>query len=95
MSGVLRSIAGLSLLSGILDRATAFLDLMGIAGFGITGALVALIVRRHGTWSLLAPLLLAVEQRAVNTTVLLDLRNRGHMPHQAAEETRLLAGHNF
>jgi len=44
---------------------------------------------------LLAPLLLAVEQRAVNTTVLLDLRNRGHMPHQAAEETRLLAGHNF
>jgi hypothetical protein len=48
MSGILRSIAGLSLLSGILDMAAAFLDLMGIAGFGITGARVALIVRRHG-----------------------------------------------
>jgi hypothetical protein len=27
------------------------------------------------------------KQRAVNARVLLDLRNRDHMPHQAAEET--------
>ena len=48
MSGVLRGIASLSLLSRVFDVAAALLDLMGIAGFGITGALVALIVRRHG-----------------------------------------------
>jgi hypothetical protein len=48
MSGVLRGIASLSLLSGVFDVAAALLDLMGIAGFGITGPLVALIVGRHG-----------------------------------------------
>jgi hypothetical protein len=48
MSGVLGRIARLSLLSGVLDVAAALLDLMGIAGFGIAGTLVALIVRRHG-----------------------------------------------
>jgi hypothetical protein len=31
----------------------------------------------------------------VNIEVLFDLRSRDHMPHQAAEETRLAAGHNF
>jgi hypothetical protein len=48
MSGVLRGIASLSLLSGVPDVAAALLDLMGMAGFGITGPPVALIVRRHG-----------------------------------------------
>jgi hypothetical protein len=48
MSGVLRGIASLSLLSRVFDVTAALLDLMGIAGFGITGPLVALIVRRHG-----------------------------------------------
>src|SRR4051794_27881182 len=48
MSGVLRGIASLSLLSGVFDVAAALLGLMGIAGFGITGPLVALIVGRHG-----------------------------------------------
>jgi hypothetical protein len=60
MSGVLRGIARLSLLSGVLDVVAALLDLMGIAGFGITGALLALIVGRHGRGfgHLLAPLCL-------------------------------------
>jgi hypothetical protein len=50
MGSVLGSIAGLSLLSRIVDMITALLNLMRIAGFGITGALMALIVRRHGRW---------------------------------------------
>jgi hypothetical protein len=48
MGGILRSVALLSLFSGIFDMAAAFLDLVRIAGFGVTGALVALIIRRHG-----------------------------------------------
>jgi hypothetical protein len=48
MGGVLRSVARLSLLSGIFDMAAALLDLVGIPGFAITGALVALVVRWHG-----------------------------------------------
>jgi hypothetical protein len=71
MSCILRGIPGLALLSGILDMDAAFLDLMGIAGLGITGALMALIVRRYG-WGLghlLAPLLLGAGQRAANTRV--------------------------
>jgi hypothetical protein len=50
MGGVLGGIAGLSLLSRILDMIAALLDLMSIASFGIAGALMALIVRRHGRW---------------------------------------------
>jgi hypothetical protein len=48
MSGVLRGIARLSLLLGVLDVAAALLDLMGVAGFEIPRAVVALIVWRHG-----------------------------------------------
>jgi hypothetical protein len=43
-------------------------------------------VAREEAWSWLAPLSLAARQRAVNTRVLPDLRNRDQMPHQVAED---------
>jgi len=48
MGGILRSVAWLSLLSGIFDMAAALLGLVGITGFAITSALVALVVRWDG-----------------------------------------------
>jgi hypothetical protein len=57
----------------------AFLNLMGTAGFGITGALVALIVRRQvrfrHCW---LRCYLTAGQRTVKMRVSLDLRNRIH-----------------
>jgi hypothetical protein len=48
MGGILHSVARLSLLSGIFDMAAALLDLVGVTGFAIPSALVALVVRWHG-----------------------------------------------
>jgi hypothetical protein len=48
MSGVLRGIAGLSLLAGIVDAVAAFPGLMRITGLRVTGTFVTLIVWRHG-----------------------------------------------
>jgi hypothetical protein len=77
MSGVLGRIARLSLLSGVLDVAAALLDLMGIAGFGIAGTLVALIVRRTGGGlAIVDSVVLATGQRAVNARVSSIFRNR-------------------
>ena len=46
VGGVLGSVALLTLLLGIFDTAAILLGLMGIAGLGITGTFVALIILR-------------------------------------------------
>ena len=71
MGSVLRGIAGLSLLSRVVDMVTAVLNLKGIAGFGITSAFVdfGCPAARAVVWSLLAPSLIAEGQRVVKRRV--------------------------